>query len=217
MEEIIYYAVGGLLLVGLVLLLVRVKRWARQSTTEGLVETLRFAETFGLESLDANGQHLKGEVEGLPVSLSEGAIVSRAREGGMIGPERTLRIIVEAGTGEWLLFQRTLPERLVHPLPEVGEERELKEPRAAQRFLLRATEEPRFSADAVLLEALVDAELVLGRVAKGHTTLDFVPPVEFVGGLGGDVATLTRLLMASLAAAAPERARHFLGKESAYR
>lgn len=217
MAEYGYYAVGGLLLVGLVLLLVRVKRWIGQSTTEGLVETLRFAEAFSLESVDADGQHLKGVVEGLPVTLGEGAIVTRAREGGMIGPERTLRTIVDAGKGEWLLVQRSLPERLDRPLPEVGEERELNEPRAAQRFLLRAPDEPRFSSDAVLLEALVDAELVLGRVAKGRTTLDFVPPVEFVGGLGGRVATLTRLLMVSLAVAVPERSRHFLGKESAYR
>lgn len=214
--EYLYYGFGALLVVGLVVLLVRVQRWIGQSTSEGLQETLRFAEVFGLESLDAEGHNLKGTVEDLPVILSEGAILVKAHEG-MIGRMRTLRVIVQAAKGQWLLCERELSQRLNQPLPELGEEHTLNEPRAAQRFLLRYVEDPLFGSDSMLLDALADTELKIGRGTDGRTTLDFVAPAEFVGGLGGAVATLTRLLMVSLALAVPHRSRHFLGEASAYR
>jgi hypothetical protein len=216
--EYVYYGLGGALVVGLVVLLVRVRRWIGQSTTEGLQETLRFAELYGLEPLDADGRTLKGVVEGLPVTLSEGAILTRATEG-RIGRMRTLCIVVQvqSGKGRWLLCERELAERLERPLPELGEEHELNEPRAARRFLLRATQDPRFSSDTMLLDAIVGTDLKMGRVAEGRAIVDFLVPVEFVGGLGGGVATLGRLLMVGLALADPARSRHFLGKEPAYR
>lgn len=129
---------------------------------------------------------------------------------------RTLRIAVQAAEGRWLLCERKLVEKLETPLPELGEEHPLDEPRASQRFLLRATERPRLCSDVALLSALLETELKRGQAARGRTTLDFLAPYEFVGGLGGSTSMLTRLLMISLALAAPGRSMDFLGKESVY-
>jgi hypothetical protein len=123
--EYLYYAFGGLLIVGLIVLLVRLRRWIGRSSAEGLDETRRFAEKLGLDILDARGKTLQGVVEGLTVTLDEGAILVKATEG-RIGRMRTLRIV----------------------------------------------------------------------------------PVEFVGGLGGSAAALTRLLMIGLAMASPGRSEN---------
>lgn len=80
------------------------------------------------------------------------AILVKATEG-RIGRMRTLRIAVQAAEGRWLLCERKLVEKLETPLPELGEEHPLDEPRASQRFLLRATERPRLCSDVALLSA----------------------------------------------------------------
>lgn len=210
--ELLYYGIGALLVVGLLVLLVRTSRWIGQSTADGLEQTRRFAEALGLELLDAEGRSLGGVVERLPVTLGEGSLLCRAYQG-RVGRIRTLRITVQAAAGRWLLCARHLADELDPPLPEVGQEHALGEPDAAQRFLLRATEEPTFATDGALLQALAETELKLGRAAEDRTTVDFLPPVEHVGGLGGSVESLRRLLMLSLALAAPERASTLLGEQ----
>jgi hypothetical protein len=214
--EYVYYGLGALMVLGLLVLLRRTGRWIGESTGEGLEQTLHFAQKYGLDPLDAEGHGFRGVVGQLPVSLSEGAIVMRAYQG-RIGSIRTLRIVVQAAAGPWLLCQRNIAEKLEQPLPELGQEHPLGEPGLASRFLLRAEEAPRFADDIVLLQALAQTEIRIARATEDRTTVDFLVPVEFVGGLGGSVETLDRLLMLGLALAAPERSREFLGEASAYR